>query len=57
MTTFLVCAAVFWVVGWVLTIMSTDVPQKTGWKKFGGVMLLLLVWPYIALVMASEGDI
>ncbi len=54
---FLIFAAL-WMWGWISSILDTTVSQETNLlKKVGGIILLFFIWPYIALCMASQGDI
>lgn len=54
---FLIFAAL-WLWGWISSISDTSVSQETNLiKKLGGIILLFFIWPYIALCMASQGDI
>jgi hypothetical protein len=50
--------SVIWICGWIASISETSVGQETKiLKKIGGIILLFFIWPYIAICMASQGDI
>jgi hypothetical protein len=47
-----------WLCGWIASVHDTSVSQETRLlKKIGGIILLFFIWPYIALCMASQGDV
>lgn len=49
--------AAVWLFGWIASIQETSVSQEQDkLKKFGQIVLLFFIWPYIAYCMMTQGD-
>jgi hypothetical protein len=50
--------SVIWLCGWIASVQGTSASQETKiLKKIWLIILLFFIWPYIAICMASQGDV